>query len=353
MTSKKFLLKTIFHAICFVAFAINSNAQCTEANEPDMAKYRKLTETQDAQGCSQCAMLALYFCSAKYSVEQSDISKVRASIIACKSNIRSMGQPYCCPELLNKEPQWGISAANTGNNAANSFLGGSSSSNAKAQMVQGIAQTGIALGSRISADIARDREIRERNEAKRRERIQEGKNQVNNNYSNALKGDDNAIRNVVQGYDKMEDKEAKIKFLTSMAFKNNVARQELINVHSRTMAAIKLEYKRYNNKGIIFSILGPSLIVGGIKGSEAILNADGSDGLYYAVGVGVTIGGIVMSIAGLINLLWAGQGPMVDQEYVKAKKGLNDLGIKTSFSPIPLNNGKMGNMISYGITYNF
>ena len=58
-------------------------------------------------------------------------------------------------------------------------------------------------------------------------------------------------------------------------------------------------------------------------------------------------------VAKVLNSGFIGQGPMVDQEYVKAKKGLNDLGIKTSFSPIPFNNGKMGNMLSYGITYHF
>lgn len=84
------------------------NAQCTEAKDPDMAKYKRLTETQDAQGCSQCAMLSLYFCSAKHCVKPEDVRKVDAMITACKRNIKTMGQPYCCPELVNKEPQWGI-----------------------------------------------------------------------------------------------------------------------------------------------------------------------------------------------------------------------------------------------------
>lgn len=86
-------------------------AQCTEAKDPTMAKYKRLTETQDAQGCSQCAMLALYFCSAKYSVSIEDKRKVGAMITACKRNIQQMGQPYCCPELLNKEPEWGKEAS--------------------------------------------------------------------------------------------------------------------------------------------------------------------------------------------------------------------------------------------------
>ena len=101
-------------SLCLVAIFAQSNiqvtAQCTEAKDAEMAKYMKLTKTQDAQGCSQCGMLALYFCSAKYSVKEEDVQKVGALITACKTNIRNMGQPYCCPDYLNKEPQWGIMA---------------------------------------------------------------------------------------------------------------------------------------------------------------------------------------------------------------------------------------------------
>ena len=108
--------------LCLVTIFAQSNmqvtAQCTEAKDTEMAKYMKLTKTQDEQGCSQCAMLAMYFCSAKYSIKQEDIQKVGALITACKTNIRNMGQPYCCPDYLNKEPQWGIMAGNAGSQKA-------------------------------------------------------------------------------------------------------------------------------------------------------------------------------------------------------------------------------------------
>ena len=109
----------------FVPFFAYS--QCTEAKDADMAKYKRLTETQDAQGCSQCAMLALYFCSARHCVEAEDKRKVRSMIEACKTNIINMGQPYCCPELVNKEPEWGVDAGSSG--ASNSV----SSTSAPAQ----------------------------------------------------------------------------------------------------------------------------------------------------------------------------------------------------------------------------
>ena len=107
---------TVF-VIFIIYFPALLNAQCTEAKDPDMAKYKRLTETQDAQGCSQCAMLSLYFCSAKHCVKPEDVRKVDAMITACKRNIKTMGQPYCCPELVNKEPQWGI-AVNGGSIAS-------------------------------------------------------------------------------------------------------------------------------------------------------------------------------------------------------------------------------------------
>jgi hypothetical protein len=106
-------MKNIALIILFATSSIISFAQCTEAKEPDMAKYKKLTETKDAQGCSQCAMLALYFCSARHCVEMEDKRKVRSMIEACKTNIRTMGQPYCCPEYLSKEPEWGVSVTNS------------------------------------------------------------------------------------------------------------------------------------------------------------------------------------------------------------------------------------------------
>ena len=102
----------IIIALLFVPFFAHS--QCTEAKDADMAKYKQLTETQDPQGCSQCAMLALYFCSARHCVEVEDKRKVRSMIEACKGNIINMGQPYCCPELVNKEPEWGVDVGSGG-----------------------------------------------------------------------------------------------------------------------------------------------------------------------------------------------------------------------------------------------
>jgi hypothetical protein len=73
--------KLYFIAIFILSLStMNLFAQCTEAKDSEMAKYKKLTETQDAQGCSQCAMLALYFCSARHTVSVEDKRKVGAMI---------------------------------------------------------------------------------------------------------------------------------------------------------------------------------------------------------------------------------------------------------------------------------
>ena len=116
-------------------------AQCTEAKDSEMAKYKNLTLTQDAQGCSQCAMLALYFCSARYCVEVEDKRKVGALISECKQNIRNMGQPYCCPEYLTKNPEWGIMAGSS------TQKGGSTASSSG--MLSG-SSTGIIPGPSLS-----------------------------------------------------------------------------------------------------------------------------------------------------------------------------------------------------------
>ena len=103
----KALYLFVFLGLCLLASP--AGAQCTETPEAKM--YAEKTRTQDAQGCSQCAMLAVYLCSATYSVDAEDVTKVGNLITACKANIRQMGQPYCCPELLGRTPQWGTNPA--------------------------------------------------------------------------------------------------------------------------------------------------------------------------------------------------------------------------------------------------
>ncbi len=88
-------------------------AQCTEAKDTEMAKYMEKTKTGDAQACSQCGMLTLYYCSAKYCATVEDKRKVGALISEVKNDIRVMGLPGCCPEYIvkggSKEfPEWGL-----------------------------------------------------------------------------------------------------------------------------------------------------------------------------------------------------------------------------------------------------
>ena len=117
---KNTALKLFFLFLFFSCYSVYS--QCTEEKDTEMAKYMQLTKTRDPQGCSQCGMLALYFCSAKYTTTAEDKSKVSQMINACKNNIRQMGEPYCCPDYLNKQPEWGVMASTTATSNQNSTI---------------------------------------------------------------------------------------------------------------------------------------------------------------------------------------------------------------------------------------
>jgi len=119
-----------------ISTSYSSYSQCTAEKDSEMAKYLDKTQNQDPQGCSQCGMLALYFCSARYCVKQDDVSRVGQMIQACKTNIINMGQPYCCPDYLNKEPEWGSMAGGT----SASYAGGNSNSTIANQSSQNSAQ---------------------------------------------------------------------------------------------------------------------------------------------------------------------------------------------------------------------
>jgi hypothetical protein len=140
-------MKYTFTLFSLLVFSTFSYSQCTEAKDADMAKYKRLTETQDAQGCSQCAMLALYFCSAKHCVEAEDKRKVRSLIEACKTNIKTMGQPYCCPELVNKEPEWGIAVGATPTGSSSKNTSATNASNSGAQQQQSLEALSSGLAS--------------------------------------------------------------------------------------------------------------------------------------------------------------------------------------------------------------
>lgn len=107
--SGAFILIVLFLVFC----ASPSFAQCTPEKDADMAKYEaKVNRGEDVQGCSQCAYLAMLFCSARHSVKREDVSRVGDLINKQKAVIRGMGTP-CCPELLARSPQWGVAAGAT------------------------------------------------------------------------------------------------------------------------------------------------------------------------------------------------------------------------------------------------
>lgn len=114
--TKLSLAVTIFMATVFYN---KTYAQCSEAENATMKKYAELTRTGDAQGCSQCAWLANLFCIAENGLYKNDKTEVQNAISATKANIKLMGEPICCPELLTKNPKFGQQKnASTGNGNA-------------------------------------------------------------------------------------------------------------------------------------------------------------------------------------------------------------------------------------------
>jgi len=180
MRAKHYFIATFILSLT----TMNLFAQCTEAKDSEMAKYKKLTETQDAQGCSQCAMLALYFCSARHTVSVEDKRKVGAMITACKRNIQQMGQPYCCPEYLNKEPEWGKDANNTNGSSGNSS--NNSSANATTSDFENKLNNAVAFGQKLETSFYSMQEV--------------DKNRNNLNELSTLKGKFNSVEEIEMAF---------------------------------------------------------------------------------------------------------------------------------------------------------
>lgn len=109
--------------LLFFIFSTNTvYSQCTEDKNSEIAKYIQLTKIRDPQGCSQCGLLALYFCSAKYISNTEDQSRVSNIIEECKKNLIQIGEPYCCPDYLIKQPEWGFLADNSSTSNLNNSV---------------------------------------------------------------------------------------------------------------------------------------------------------------------------------------------------------------------------------------
>lgn len=180
MSTKKCFITTM---LCFLIINVSAFAQCTEAKDTEMAKYKRLTETQDAQGCSQCALLALYFCSARHTSTNEDKSKVSSMINACKSNIQQMGQPYCCPEYINKQPEWGKDLNKSNSTSANANMGSASNSSFENKL-----NNAIDIGQKLQSSFYSLQEV--------------DKNRKELNDLSTLKGKFNSIEEIEMAFQK-------------------------------------------------------------------------------------------------------------------------------------------------------
>lgn len=71
----------------------------------------KVDANNNVQSCALCAALAVYFCSAKNIYKEDEKQRYRNVMGQTISNIREMGNPICCPELLNRKIEWGMPPA--------------------------------------------------------------------------------------------------------------------------------------------------------------------------------------------------------------------------------------------------
>lgn len=110
----KTIVKFMFSLLLMTYCGSDLFAQCTEFKDADMAKYKKIAE-KDPQACSICAQITLYFCSATHCVTPEDKARVGKMIDDCKKVMRSIDGTPCCPELLSKQPQWGVNAGKSKN----------------------------------------------------------------------------------------------------------------------------------------------------------------------------------------------------------------------------------------------
>ncbi len=104
---KAILIKFIL-LFAIMLFSKSLFAQCSEAENTTMKKYADLTRnSSNVQSCSMCAWLANLYCIAENGLYENDKAGVEKAINETKANIKLMGDPICCPELVSKNAIWG------------------------------------------------------------------------------------------------------------------------------------------------------------------------------------------------------------------------------------------------------
>jgi hypothetical protein len=331
--------------LCFI-IVFNLKAQCTEAKNSEMAHYKRLTLEKDAQGCSQCAYLAMLFCSATYSVTPTDKTKVGSLITATKANIRNMGDPICCPELLSRQPQWGTMANNTSSPtaSASSLLGGSYSQGDELVVaVEGL----VALGGLIGNDIrearikkeqeqqvqaerqAKAREIQAKADARKNEVV---RSMMKDNLNLANQGNPKALLKVIEGYDQLKDESGKLKFLFNLVneFENDLARNILMEHYNSILSNFEFWNKYHKKKAVKKAIWSSSLFLLGTVGAAVVLNSTVNTELEEAGDVATSIlvygglgGGLAVGLSSLGHL--AKSGYKRNPHYLNAKTNIYNL----------------------------
>lgn len=154
------------HGLLLTLFFITAQSHAQSCSEDPVAQAyaQRVDAGENVQSCSECAALGVYFCGARNVWEEGDKSQYRQVIGQTQSNIREMGDPICCPELLNRSIEWGqppapAASSGTSGGGSSAYNGGAATGDPAADAAQL-----VALGASLVADIQQNRAERKAEE---------------------------------------------------------------------------------------------------------------------------------------------------------------------------------------------
>ena len=192
----------------------------------------------------------------------------------------------------------------------------------------------------------KDQERAAARESKKKRQQEEAAENLARYSSKALAGDETAIRQMINAYDAIGDEAAKIKFL-EIVFnrnKNKVAKETLLSFYQSKMSIMKYSY-RESRKGWLQLGGGLAVMAGTWFGANALIEKSDIDGTTLGIGAAAGIGGgLVLSIAGVVNLL-ANPNYKKDQNYLEYQRKVRilnsngTLSVKPVWNSVPHNEG--------------
>lgn len=183
----------------------------------------------------------------------------------------------------------------------------------------------------------KDQERAVAREAKKKREQEEAAESLAKYRTKALAGDEAAIQQMIYAYNLVKDETAKIKFL-EMVFNRNkskVAKESLLDFYQGKMSTMKYSY-RESRKGWLQLGGGLAVMAGTWFGANALIEKSDIDGTTLGIGAAAGIGGgLVLSIAGVVNLL-ANPNYKKDQNYLEYQRKMRILNSNGTLSVKPV-----------------